>query len=282
MLAAFALLAMSPATLQSSLAPSSASSGQAVTSTTPLKPAGRWVIDYADNACNVARSFGTGDQQVVLALTLMPGRDHNQITLNRPYDGKERIRKSDLVIITGPGSPPITTSAISGSVKAGNRLLHATISAEELSRIENAKSLILMHRGEIIHLATNGMKVPLTAALTCEDDLIRSWGGDPAAFRNIAVRARAAENPGRWVTNDDYPSESVAMREGGTVGVRLDIGADGKLLDCTVISSSTFARLDQQTCALIRKRVRYAPARMADGTPVVSTSFLRFRWQVLD
>ncbi|HEY0624356.1 energy transducer TonB [Sphingomonas sp.] len=256
--------------------------GQSAAAPAPLKPAGSWVVDYADNACNVARSFGAGDQQVVFALTLMPGRDHNQIVLNRPYDGKERIRKSDLVITTGPDSPPITTPAISGSVKAGNRLLHATISAEELARIEGAKSLTLTHRGEVIHLATNGMKAPLAAALTCEDDLIRSWGGDPAAFRSIAVRAKAAENPARWVTNDDYPSESVAMGEGGTVGVRLDIGADGKLLNCTVISSSTFARLDQQTCALIRKRVRYEPARLADGTPVVSSSFLRFRWQVLD
>lgn len=126
------------------------------------------------------------------------------------------------------------------------------------------------------------MKAPLAAALTCEDDLIRSWGGDPVAFRKIAVRAKAAENPAKWVTNDDYPSESVAMGESGTVGVRLDIGADGKLLNCTVVSSSTFARLDQQTCALIRKRVRYEPARLADGTPVVSASFLRFRWQVLE
>lgn len=279
MLTALALLAMSSTPLQA--APSEGSA-QAGTPAALLKPTGSWVVDYADNACNVARSFGTGDRQVVFALILMPGRDHSQIVLNRPYDGKEKTRRSDLVITTGPGSPPITTSAISGSVKAGKRLLHATIGAAELSQIESAKSLTLTHRGEVIQLATNGMKAPLAAALTCEDDLIRSWGGDPVAFRKIAVRAKAAENPAKWVTNDDYPSESVAMGESGTVGVRLDIGADGKLLNCTVVSSSTFARLDQQTCALIRKRVRYEPARLADGTPVVSASFLRFRWQVLE
>ncbi|MCW4461667.1 energy transducer TonB [Sphingomonas sp. BT-65] len=248
----------------------------------PLKPAGSWVVDYADNACNVARVFGTGEQRVTFVLVLMPGRDTNQIVIQRAHDGKERIREGDLVITTAPGSPPITARATSGSVKAGSRLLHATIGREELLQIESAKSLMLAHRGQVIHLATNGMKTPLAAALTCEDDLLRTWGADPAEFRNIAIRAKATLSPAKWVTNDDYPDESVRMGESGSVGVRLDIAADGKLAACTVISSSTFKRLDEATCAMIRRRARYEPARLTDGKAVASAAFLRFRWQVLN
>lgn len=246
----------------------------------PLKPAGSWVVDYADNACNVARVFGSGDRRLTFVLVLMPGRDTNQIVIQRAYDGKERIRQGDLVITTTPGAPPITTYATSGSVKAGTRLLHATVGAEDLLRMEQAKSLTLAHRGETIRLATNGMKAPLAAAVTCEDDLLRRWGADPAEFRKIAVRAKATQSPAKWVTNDDYPPESVVMDESGSVGVRLDIAADGKLTACTVISSSTFARLDEATCTMVRRHARYEPARLADGKAVASAAFLRFRWQI--
>jgi len=247
----------------------------------PLAPDGGWVVDYADEACNVARAFGKDGQRVTFALVLMPGRETSQIVLHRLYGGKERIRDSDLVITT-PGAPPITTRAISGSVTAGTRLLHASISAEELAQIESAKSLVLRHRGEVVHLVTNGMKKPLAAALTCEDDLLRTWGADPATFRNIAVRARATRAPDTWITNDDYPADALRARESGVVGVRLSIGGDGNLTECKVVTSSKSSALDTQTCALIRKHARYKPAQMADGTNVPSVSFLRFRWQMFD
>ncbi|WP_447726871.1 energy transducer TonB [Sphingomonas koreensis] len=248
----------------------------------PLAADGSWVVDYADQACNVARAFGKGDQRVTFALVLMPGRETSQIVLHRPYDGKERIREAELVIATGPDAPPITTQAISGSVTPGTRLLHANITAEGLSQIENAKSLVFRHRDQVIHLATNGMKKPLAAALACEDDLLRTWGTDPATFRSIAVHAKAARTPDTWVTPEDYPAGSLMARESGVVGVRLSISAAGNLTECKIVASSKFPTLDKETCALIRKRARYEPARMADGAKVPSVSFLRFRWQILD
>lgn len=257
------------------------SSPQSATVGAPLKPAGSWVVDYADNACNVVRTFGTGDQRVSFALILMPGRATSQIVINRPYDGRESVRQGDLVITTDSGSTAITVPAMSGSVEAGSRLLRATITDDDLIQIERAKSLVFKHRGQVMHLATNGLKVPLAAALTCEDDLLRSWGTDPVAFRSIATRAKPL-GPVNWVTNDDYPEASLRMHESGVVGVRLDIAADGKLSGCTVISSSKSPRLDAVTCDLMRRRARYEPARLADGTTTPSMSFLRFRWQVFD
>lgn len=246
----------------------------------PLAADGGWVVDYADNACNVARVFGKGKQRVMLALVLVPGRETSQLILNSPYDGKEKIRQADLVITTGPDSPPITAFAMSGSVKHGARLLQASIAADDLARIESAKSLVFKHRGQTLHLATNGMKKPLAMALTCEDDLLRTWGSDPVAFRSIAVRAKATQSPATWVMHTDYPNESMRAGETGTVGVRLSIAADGQVTECKVITSSTFPRLDQQTCAMLRKRARYEPAQQADGTKIPSMSFMRFRWMI--
>lgn len=264
------------------LAAAASPPAQEATASAPLAPDGAWVVDYADEACNVARAFGKDTQRVTFALVLMPGRETSQIVLNRPYDGKERIRAADLVITTAPGAPPITTRAISGSVTPGSRLLHANISAEDLLQIEGARSLILRYRDQVIHLATNGMKKPLAAALACEDDLIRAWGADPVTFRSIAVRPKANQTPDNWITNDDYPAGSLIAGESGVVGVRLSIGTDGNLTECKIVTSSKFPTLDQQTCALIRKRARYAPAQMADGAKVASVSFLRFRWQIFD
>ena len=75
----------------------------------------------------------------------------------------------------------------------------------------------------------------------------------------------------RHVSPNDYPQAALQARQSGRVAVRLGIGAEGRVTDCTVTASSRSAALDSATCRLLRSRVRFEPARDAAGRPVAGT-----------
>ena len=86
--------------------------------------------------------------------------------------------------------------------------------------------------------------------------------------------------PQRWLTNDDYPKESLRNKESGTTGFRLDIDATGRVTGCTVTESSGHLRLDETTCLLMRKRGRFRPATDTSGAKIPSQWSSRFNWWV--
>ncbi|WP_366943593.1 energy transducer TonB [Parasphingopyxis sp.] len=78
---------------------------------------------------------------------------------------------------------------------------------------------------------------------------------------------RPSENPNRWITNRDYPAESIRAGESGRVSYRLTIGENGRVSGCDITQSSGYTRLDEATCQLISERGRFQPALDADGVP---------------
>ena len=91
----------------------------------------------------------------------------------------------------------------------------------------------------------------------------------------IATRARLIRGD---IDDDDYPRAAYRARIGGIVTARLSIGADGRVVECSVSRSSGNAELDETTCRLIRQRFRYAPARDRDGNAVPSEAGWRQTW----
>ena len=61
----------------------------------------------------------------------------------------------------------------------------------------------------------------------------------------------------RWINNDDYPR--AALREGrqGSVGFKLTVNQDGRIIDCQIMSSSGHDDLDAQTCRVLHRRARF-------------------------
>lgn len=94
------------------------------------------------------------------------------------------------------------------------------------------------------------------------------------------VRASPRGKMQDLVTSDDYPSASLRNNEEGTTGYRLDVGADGKVVACTVTSSSGFPTLDQTACRLLQRRARFNPAKDSSGQAVGSVFNSRVRWQI--
>ena len=92
------------------------------------------------------------------------------------------------------------------------------------------------------------------------------------------VRAKPIGSPATWVMASDYPAESRAAGESGSVTTRIEVDATGKVTGCTVATSSGYPRLDQKTCELVMQRGKYEPALSPKGKAIPSTSMLRFAW----
>lgn len=86
--------------------------------------------------------------------------------------------------------------------------------------------------------------------------------------------------PASWFNTADYPSISARRGDEGTVGYRLEIGANGRIENCTVIRSSGHSALDRATCRLLPRRGAFSPARDDSGAKVKGTYSAEIVWQL--
>lgn len=90
--------------------------------------------------------------------------------------------------------------------------------------------------------------------------------------------ARARANLASYVSDEDYPSSAARNEEQGTTRFKLVVGADGRVKDCTVTSSSGSSALDSTTCRLMRQRAKFTPAKNNRGEPTTDTVSNAIRW----
>ena len=84
------------------------------------------------------------------------------------------------------------------------------------------------------------------------------------------------------ITNDDYPSAAIRAEEQGVSLYRLDVGPNGRASGCTITGSSGSPALDSATCRLLRSRLRFRPARDAEGTAIADTFSGKIVWRMPD
>jgi protein TonB len=89
----------------------------------------------------------------------------------------------------------------------------------------------------------------------------------------------AAQSKGRMIfTEDDYPASSLYSGEQGLIRAEWDVAEDGVAESCRITQSSGFTRLDESTCRIILRRMRYDPARDENGVPTRSTDHMVVHW----
>ncbi len=85
-------------------------------------------------------------------------------------------------------------------------------------------------------------------------------------------------DPQPVITYDDYPMEAIRRGEAGIVSVLLMVSAEGSVAGCEVTESSRSKPLDEQTCALLTRRARFAPATDASGRNVAGEYRVSTPW----
>lgn len=77
----------------------------------------------------------------------------------------------------------------------------------------------------------------------------------------------------------NYPPESLARGEQGTVEFAVELDRDASIESCVVTKSSGYPRLDAATCDLIVRFAAFAPTE-ADGTRVATTKTGKIEWRL--
>jgi len=83
------------------------------------------------------------------------------------------------------------------------------------------------------------------------------------------ARGATPNNQGSWARRiqENYPARAIRDETEGRVGVRVTIGANGRVSACTVTSSSGSRILDDAACTGMERYARYNPALDDAGNP---------------
>lgn len=268
---------------------------------TVLEPSDKWVLNYANDSCRLARAFGKDEEKVVLILDQYQPAGVMDLTLVGKRFKRFTVPRVPVSVTFGPALPAgELRDAITGTlgpdniaiVMAGSRdILNRDTShrvagafeelpqssAEQEEAITEARIAVSSMR---FTLHTGSMKAPLGAMRTCMTSLARDWGLDVAQQLALSKHAAPKGPPGNWLMSTDRPKGALARGANAIVRFRMMVGADGTPTQCFVQQATMSPDFIKLTCDLLMKRARFTPALDATGKPVASYYTNAVRWLV--
>jgi TonB-like protein len=260
-----------------------------------LEPSEPWVMNYADDSCHLARTFGTGADAVTVEFRQFAPSENFELLVagRRPVSA---LRNSFVTEFGPGGKPEDHGNALQGKLLDGRVVMETTarmwpehkdkgksgksakawdanegVDPLEVDRDAEAKVTQLRIGGPTSHGLTfhlGPMDKPMDAMRACLDELLTHWGIDAVAHHSLTRRAAPTSDPGRWLTTSDYPTNMLRENRSGVVHFRLMVDAQGKPSSCIVQTGGS--DFDKLTCVLLMKRAHFVPALDARGNPIPS------------
>lgn len=244
-----------------------------------LAPSGPWRADYAEDSCALQRDFSSGEESVTLRLRQFAPDDLLEITLasdtfrlrNRKpryrFEPEEAWHEVEFHEIMRDGKArAIVFSA----------LLHdkpsASVPAEVREARERAIEALTVEGGlaEDVSLRTGPLEAPMKAMRRCLDDLVGTWGLDPATQRSLS--RRVADKEGEYWPDPlkgdfrtaviDWPSSRIEFL--------LFVDEAGHIGDCRIVNAPREDPLSVAMCNAVPRDWQFVPALDADGRPTKS------------
>jgi hypothetical protein len=258
-----------------------------------LAPSSKWHVNYAEDSCRLARSFGVGKEEVTLVLDrFRPGPEVRMTLVGSPVNVRSDVRR--IILRFGPNdaefekgfAPGTLDNGKAAIVVGGNLWITGYNTTEaaledvgEPSRPEPVdpalysaiRFLELRIAGKRPVVLETGPMLAAERELTaCNDDLLRGWGIDAEADKTLSRRVTPSGNPGQWLRSSDYPSRMKFLGYQGLVHFRLIVDDQGTPRSCHVQLSTRPKDFDDAVCNKIMVRARFEPALDAEGKPVSS------------
>lgn len=255
-----------------------------------FKPAGQWTADYGDDYCRLSRNFSDGSGEISLAMErIQPGIDARMILLgdtiklyrgaksveyrflpsgesrtgqllrSNTAEGKQYLVVSPVLMgaAPAPGTPPGPPPAYD---RAKEQAFAGVIEGVTVSGGTT----------EPIELQTGALKPVVAALQACTDDLVKSWGIDPAK-QNAATRTVLPDgSTANWLPGGTIGFEDFGKLGGEMNQVRMLVDATGKPTDCKIHFPSLAQATNDKVCKSLMANARFQPALDADGKPFAS------------
>ena len=266
-----------------------------------LQPSSSWTIIRSPEMCTLGRSFGSGENEVVLQFqqaepsaylqAAMLGQPLKRVS---PRQGVTFDPKK-FAVVFGPAFEPSDVGFRSYSTDGGSRATFFTAridpAVEPLQtaadsgfltgpwswddfateRME-AVSWLSVHRGgrDRLTLQFDDFSAAIGLLDKCMEQLIDSWGVDVAVHRAGLSRRASISNSGDMLRAFELDQRTDSIR---WVDYRLIVSATGEVEGCAVLDGVNDEAERERICAILTESAQVEPALGADGTPV--KSFIR-------
>lgn len=267
-----------------------------------LEPSSKWNVQFAEDYCRLARTFGTGDQQIMLQIDrYSPSASFHLNLVGQPMKrlmaGTARIRfgtefahqSLDFYVGTVGADVPAWIFAKKARLRPISDSDDQNDSDQDAnsklpSPVEDEATVSEIAIGcplrQPVVLRTGPMKNAFAVLHACTEDLVASWGLDIEKHRTAQRRPVALGRPERWVTSSDYPSEMVRKHQPGLVEFRLMIDEKGKVTACHIQQSTNPEGFNDAVCDAMTRRASFEPALDKDGQPMASYYRNRVRFHM--
>lgn len=269
---------------------SSAASAKPLT----LESSSDWHVVYDKDSCRLTRSYGTGNDRVIVHLAQYAPVDLFNLTLSgRPV--RTRKFEQDVTFQFGPEEQQVAT-ALSGETDDGQASIifgstvrlaplsdaervfarlarpHHTASASLSKEREAAITFLRFARGLRLELVlqTGPLHDPLEALRKCSWDTVGDWGLDIEQQKNLRSPPIPTADPENWLVSSDYPHGMLFLRRQALIYFRLMVDETGKAESCHIQASAGEKAFDDAVCRGLMRRAAFEPAKDQNGLAIRS------------
>ncbi len=252
-----------------------------------FKPAGNWVADYGDDYCRLSRTFSNGSAQISLGMErVQPGVATRFLVVG---DGIKIYRTSKLIGYSF-GSQPERQAQFAHEQTAdgkewynlGSLTLDASpapskgaASAAKYDRAAEratAKGVTAIVLGsgltKPVRIETGPLDAAVGALQACADDLVKTWGLDPAKNHELASRPVPQGMP--WLQPDAIDFSMFGRLALDSNQIRVTVDSAGKPTGCHAHWPTLDKPINDKICQAVMQKASFAPAQDASGQPVAS------------
>jgi len=246
----------------------------------PLKPSGKWQVDYTPSSCTAKRSFGDhaisivpsplgGSTRVIIEGPGRATQARQFPSIVDPADGRAAAKASSLIYPLKAKGRRGIYSVLPNDVVArmfGSGKVEVRVGKHDSRLLWNDRQISSMGAA----LEIGGGPALVKAIDTCMTDLRKHWGMVDGELPAPVIATQAQGDVSGIFRHEDYPDDAIEAGQSGTTSFLLMIDEKGAVMDCAIRQSSGVATLDAMGCQVLRERAKFVAAKDAANKPVKS------------
>lgn len=242
-----------------------------------LEHSGPWDVHTSENACMLARPFGTGDARVLVAFQPLFNASTGELfVMTGKATGGQAAGLAR--IVHEPSGQVEKASYFSNLLpKEKKRVTRITVPRSLWDALGATDVLSITAPPIAVQVRLVRFGAARSVFENCEREILTQWHVDPLVL-DPDHAPTPLRKPAFYFNSSDYPTTAMAAGHVGRVVAVLGVDAGGLVTDCR-IGSSSWADLNEATCKQA-KRVRFTPARDRAGKATAGVYLLPVRWSM--
>ena len=253
-----------------------------------LEPASPWQLDMAENKCRLARLYGADENRHVVFFEQWDPSAYAAWAAAGPAFKKFRDNR-EATFAFGPVGDGSEFSFVDRTLGEFGPLIQAKTSIAQLPQAAEEQEevrgfplldsagakpvdrLTVSQSKEEVVFELGSMEAPLKAMNLCMEDLVKSWGFDPAVQKTVSQRPKFENLPKvASLVQRSYPRDALRKGAQADFHLRLTIDAQGGIEDCRLLNQTLADDFDMRLhpCTVFKQHAKVAPALDSEGKPV--------------